>query len=235
MRHLYFRGLRLPPSLRDFLEAGGGPHHEPLGLLRITVGVLLLFGTVVAIALALSGVAPRALQLVGVFWALYGFIIGLTSGMLEPAIEGVAHVLSNLGLVRRGGGYSAIETLVVRGDYAGAAEAYRERAQRPGDRVEATVRRAALLAGPLQQVETALVELEALRGGGLSPVEDVRVGVALVDLYERHLRDPGRAMVELRRLIDLHPDHASVRRLRRALADLKEQHVRNEHPATGPV
>ena len=124
-----------------------------------------------------------------------------------------------------GSGLQAIEALAVRGDYATAAEAYRERAQRPSDRVEATIRRAALLGGPLRQPETALVELEALRDTGLTAGEDVRVGVALVDLFERRLGDPGRAMAELRRLIDLHPDHASIRRLRRLLADLKEQHV----------
>ena len=217
--------MRLPPLLREALEHESGSTDEPLRFLRITVGVLLLFGSVVAIALAVSGVAPRALQLVGVFWAFYGFIVGLTSGVLEPVVEGLVHVLANLGLMRAGGGYSAIETLVVRGDIATAAEAYRERAQRPADRVEATVRRAALLAGPLGHPETALVELEALRRGRLTRAEDVRVGVTLVDLHERHLADPGRAMAELRRLIDLHPDHASVRRLRRALADLKDTHV----------
>ena len=220
--------MRLPSLLRHPLEHAGGSNDEPLRLLRITVGVLLLFGTVVAIALALSGIAPRALQLVGMFWAIYGFVVGLTSGVLEPAIEGVMRALTDLGLVRVGGGFSAIETLVVRGDFASAAEAYRQRAQRPAERVEATVRRAALLGGPLHQPESALVELEGLRRGKLSPADDVRVGVALVDLYERRLRDPGRAMVELRRLIDLHPDHASVRRLRRALADLKEEHVPTE-------
>ena len=217
--------MRLPSLLPHALQRAAGPSDEPLRILRVTVGVLLLFGTVVAVALALSGVAPRALRLVGIFWAIYGFIVGLTSGVLEPAIEGVFHVLTNLGLVRSGGGYSAIETLVVRGDPAAAAEAYRERAQRPAERVEAAVRRAALLGGALQQPETALVELEALRRGSLTAAEDVRVGVALVDLYERQLGDPGRAMAELRRLIDLHPDHASVRRLRRALADLKDEHL----------
>lgn len=226
----YFRGLRLPSRLQDALEHAAGPSDEPLRLLRITVGALLLFGTAVAVALALAGIAPRALQLVGVFWALYGFIVGLTSGVLEPVIEGVVHALADVGLVRSGGGYSAIETLVVRGDLATAAEAYRERARRPAERVEATVRRAALLGGPLQQPETALVELEALRREPLRPADDLRVGVALVDLYERRLGDPGRAMVELRRLIDLHPDHTSVRRLRRALADLKDQ-----HPPAAPV
>jgi hypothetical protein len=188
---------------------------------RITAGVLLLFGTLVAIALALTGIAPRALLLVGAFWAIYGFIVGLTSGILEPVIEGLAHAMANLGLMRVGGGYSAIETLEVRGQIAAAAEAYRERAQQPRDRVEATVRRAALLAGPLGQPETALVELENVRRPGLTPADDLRVGAALVDLYERRLGDPGRAMAELRRLIDRHPDHRSSRRLRRALADLK--------------
>jgi hypothetical protein len=219
--------LRLPPPLHDAIEATRGSADEPLRILRITVGVLLLLGTVVAVALALSGIAPRALQLVGMFWAIYGFIVGLTTGVLEPAIEGIARALSDLGLIRGGGGFSSIETLVVRGDLATAAEAYRVRAQQqPSQRVEATVRRAGLLGGPLQQPETALVELESLRREKLSPAEDLRVGVALVDLYERRLADPGRAMAELRRLIDLYPGSASVRRLRRALADLKDQHVR---------
>jgi hypothetical protein len=199
--------LRLPTLFRDPSEPTGASSDEPLRLLRITVGVLLLFGTAVALALGVSGAEPRALRLVGMFWAIYGFIVGLTSGVLEPAIEGVVRVLGDLGLVR-GGGFSGIEALAVRGDFASAAEAYRERAQRPSDRVEATVRRAALLGGPLEQPETALVELEALRHGKLTSAEDVRVGVALVDLHERRRKDPGRAMAELRRLIDRYPDRA---------------------------
>lgn len=221
----YLADLRLPSLLQHALDRVHGPADEPLRLLRVTAAVLLLFGTVVAVALAVSGIAPRALQLAGVFWAIYGFVVGLTSGVLEPAIEGVVHALSDWGLVRPGGGYSGIESLVVRGNFAAAAEAYGQRARRPADRVEATVRRAALLGGPLQQPETALVELEALRRGPLAPLEDLRVGVALVDLYERRLGDPGKAMAELRRLIDRHPGHHAVRRLRRMLADLKEEHV----------
>lgn len=217
--------MNLPSLLQHALDRAHGPSDEPLRLVRITAGVLLLFGTVVAVALALSGIAPRALLLVGLFWSIYGFIVGLTSGILEPAIEGVFHVLANVGLVRVGGGYSSIETLVVRGEIAAAAEAYRARAQNRADRVEATVRRAALLGGPLGQPETALVELEGLRRERLPPADDLRIGVALVDLHDRRLGDPGRAMAELRRLIDRHPGDRSVRRLRHALAELKADHV----------
>jgi hypothetical protein len=82
-----------------------------------------------------------------------------------------------------------------------------------------------LLAGPLSQPETALVELDALRHSPLSAADDLRVGAALVELYERRLGDPGRAMAELRRLIDRHPGDRSVRRLRHALAELKTEHL----------
>jgi hypothetical protein len=218
-----FPALRLPSSLRDALEWANGSSEEPLRLVRLAAGLLLLFGTVVAIALALSGVEPRALQLVGIFWALYGFIVGLTSGVLEPVIDGVARVLSDWGLTRVGGGYSAIETLEAQGHLEAAAEAYLQRARDQGERVNATLRRAALLAGPMRQPETAVAELENLQRRQLSPRDDLRVGLALVDLYDRRMNDPGRAMVELRRMIDTHPEDRGVRRLRDLLRGFKEE------------
>lgn len=210
-------------SLRQSLERLNRAGEEPLRLLRLTAGALLLFGTIVAVGLALSGMAPRALELVAMFWALYGFIVGLTSGVLEPVIDGIAHALQNLGLTRAGGGYSGIEALAARGRLDEAAEAYRQRAARPHERVEATLRRAALLAGPMEQPETALVELENLKRSPLPARDDLRVGLALVDLYDRRLADPGRAMAELRRLIDRHPADPAVRRLRPWLASLKAE------------
>ena len=215
--------MRLPPFLRDSRQLASGSGDEPLRLVRLTAGILLFFGTLVAVGLALSGMAPRALELVAIFWAIYGFVAGMTSGVLEPVIDGIAHALQNFGLMRAGGGYSAIETMVARGRLAEAAEAYRERAREPRTRVEATLRRAALLAGPLAQPETAMVELESLQASALGPREDLRVGLALVDLYDRRLADPGRAMGELRRLIDRHPEDPAIRRVREWLAALKSE------------
>ena len=217
--------MRLPAFLHDALAWANGSGEEPLRLIRLTAGALLLFGTIVAVVLAVSGMTPRALELVAVFWALYGFVAGLTSGVLEPVIDGIAHALQNFGLMRAGGGYSAIETLVARGRIAEAAEAYRERARLPRDRVPATLRRARLLAGPLGHPETALAELENLRDGALSARDDLRIGLALVDLYDRRLDEPGRAMAELRRLIDRHPEDRGIRRLREYLAALKSEQV----------
>jgi hypothetical protein len=192
-------------------------------LVRLVVGMFALLGTLIAIVLGLSG-NPLALELVGALWAIYGLVVGFTSGVLEPVIDGLFHVLTNIGLMRAGGGYSAIETLVQRGNLAAAAEAYAERARNPNERVDATLRRAKLLAESLSSAETAALELDNLRDvAPLSNRDDFRVGLALVELYEGHLADPGRAMAELRRLIDRHPSARDARRLRTALAELKAE------------
>jgi hypothetical protein len=217
----FFR-LILSPLL-SALQRAARSVEEPLGLVRLVVGAMALLGTLIALILGVT-TEPRALQLVGALWAVYGLIVGITSGVLEPVIDGLFNVLSNVGLMRAGGGYSSIETLVARGHFTTAADAYAERARNPRERVEATLRRAKLLAHSLGSAETAALELENLRMvAQLSSRDDFRVGLALVELYERHLADPGKAMAELRRLIDRHASAREVRRLRTALAELKSK------------
>jgi hypothetical protein len=213
--------LILSPLL-SALQKAARSVEEPLGLVRLVVGVMALIGTLIAVLLGVT-TEPRALELVAALWAVYGLVVAVTSGVLEPVIEGLFNVLSSVGLMRAGGGYSSIETLVARGHLVAAAEAYAERAQNPRERVDATLRRASLLAGSLASPETAALELDNLRSMPLSSRDDFRVGLALVELYEQHLHDSGRAMTELRRLIDRHPSARDARRLRTALAQLKSQ------------
>jgi hypothetical protein len=199
------------------------PTEEPLGLVRLVVGSIALLGTVLALVVALVQREPRALELVGALWAVYGLVVGFVFGVLEPVIDGFFELMANVGLMRPGEGYSEIETLAARGHTQAAAEAYAERARNHSERAEATLRRAALLAGPLAEPETAAVELDSLRTAPLSKRDDFRVGLALVELYEHHLGDPGRAMTELRRLIDRYPTAQDARRLRAALGELKAE------------
>jgi hypothetical protein len=215
--------LSFTSPLRSAIDSATRSTEEPLGLVRLVVGTIALVGTVIALVLALTGAEPRALELVGALWAVYGLVVGFLSGVLEPVIDGFFQLMANVGLRRAGGGYSAMETLVARGHLQAAAEAYSERARNDADRVEATLRRAALLAGPLSQPETAAIELDSLRATPLSSRDDFRVGLALVDLHENHLNDPGRAMAELRRLIDRYPTARGARRLRAALGELKAE------------
>jgi hypothetical protein len=221
--------LILSPLL-SALQKASRSVEEPLGLVRLIIGVFALLGTLIAVVVGVI-TDPRMLELVGALWAVYGLIVGVTTGVLEPAIDGFFQLMANVGLMRAGGGYSGIETLAVRGHLQAAAEAYAERARNLDERVEATLRRAALLAGPLAEPETAAVEVEGLRSHPLSGRDDFRVGLALVDLYDHHLNDPGRAMVELRRLIDRYPTASGARRLRAALSALKSQRFDGTQPS----
>lgn len=224
-----FWRLTTPSFLRRLGSRDVVSVENPLSLVRLFIAAVLLFATVVALVLWATDMVPRALQLIGIFWAIYGFSMGLLGGVLEPLVEGLTRVFMDLGLSRAGGGYSDIETLAARGHYDAAAEAYRERAHAPAERTEATLRRAALLAGALGQPETAVAELENLRIGHPPPSanDDMRIGLALVELYEERMRDPGRAMTELRRLIDRYPSSRHLRRLRAELAALKQQRFGN--------
>jgi hypothetical protein len=213
--------LSFTSPLRSLLDPTYRATEEPLGLVRLVIGSIALIGTGVVLVGALISRDPRALELVGALWAVYGLVVGFLFGVLEPVIDGFFQLLANAGLMRAGEGYSAIETLVARGHLEAAAEAYAERARNHSERAEATLRRAALLAGPMHEPETAAVELDNLRASPLSKRDDFRVGLALVELYEHHLSDPGRAMTELRRLIDRYPTAQDARRLRAALAELK--------------
>jgi hypothetical protein len=215
--------------LLSALQKASRSVEEPLALVRLIIGVFALLGTLIAVVVGVI-TDPRMLELVGALWAVYGLVVGVTTGVLEPAIDGFFQLMGNVGLMRAGGGYSGIETLAIRGHPQAAAEAYAERARNPAERVEATLRRAALLAGPLTEPETAAVEVEGLRSHPLSGRDDFRVGLALVDLYDHHLDDPGRAMAELRRLIDRYPTASGARRLRAALSALKSQRFDGTQP-----
>ena len=91
------------------------------------VGTIALVWTLIAVLLAITGADPGALELVGALWAIYGLTVGFLSGVLEPVIDGLFRAVSNFGIMRVGGGYSAIETLASRGHFQAAADAYAER------------------------------------------------------------------------------------------------------------
>src|SRR5882672_9158882 len=170
---------------------------DPLDLARRAGGGLLLVATLVALVLWAAGFGPRMLQLLGALWTLYGAYCAVLDGLLEPLIDGMAGLLQNIGLVRGGGGYSAIEAMVAQGQHDAAAEAYGARAAEGRGDTVALVRRAALLAGPLGVAAQAARELEAARDQHRLPAEDdLRIGAALAHLYEGPLGEPGRAMTE---------------------------------------
>jgi hypothetical protein len=221
---LYLRSVSLlPESLRGRAKT---LDTDPFRYLRGVITFFMGGGAVVALVLGLTGMEPRALLLAGLLWALFGFMSGMVGVVVDPLIELINTVLTNVGLTRAGGGFSAEEALAAQGHADAAAEAYRLRAESPRERVPALIRRAELLAGPLGMPLAAVAELEALQRDAdrIPPADDMRLGLALTELYEQRLNDPGRAMVEVRRLIDRYPEARQTRGLRGLLAALRDRH-----------
>ena len=186
---------------------------DPLDLLRLLIGILLVTATVTALALWLAGVTPKFLLLAGALWSVYGILQAGVNGILTPLSDLPAWLSGS-----KGGGYGEIESLAAEGKFREAADRYRTRALADGD-VGAHLRHAELLAGELHDAAGAVAELERCRGGArLSADDDLRVGLALVRLQEERCHDPAAALRELRRLLDRHSEPRQVQRIRAALA-----------------
>ncbi len=118
--------------------------------------------------------------------------------------------------------FSHIEALEIRGDLAGAAEAWQVAVQDAPSSALTLVRAADFHLRARKDAAAALdlyVRARALGTGN----DDLRryVQQKLVDLYLGPLADEGRALVELRRLIDGFPGTREAEGARAALAELK--------------
>ncbi len=123
--------------------------------------------------------------------------------------------------------YSHIEALEVKGDLDGAASAWDAAvAENPGHHLT-LVRAADFHLRLRNDPEAALERYQQARalGGGSADAKRY-VQQKIVDLYLGPLRDEGRAMVELRRLIDAFPGTREAIGARDALAEMKR--MRNE-------
>jgi len=218
----------LPEALRDRSSRDA----DPFGYLRGVLAFLFGGGIVVALLLAATGMSPKALVLAGVLWALFGAASGLLDGVVEPLIEFFARALPSVGLFSDVPKFAAEESLLHQGHPDAAAEAYRLHAENPKLRARALARRAEVLAGPLKQPALAVTELEALQrdAARLTPLDDYLVGMTLANLYETALHDRGKAMGELRRLLDRYPETRQARFVRIRLANLRDAHFGTTPP-----
>jgi hypothetical protein len=196
---------------------------NPLEMLRFALTLVLGGFSLIALVLAVPTHSWRLVMLAALFWLFYGIGSSLV-GLMDRGLDALPDVLSNAGVERRGAGYSDIEALLVREQYDAAADALLDRARDPAQRVEATVRRAQLLAGPMRQPEAGALALRDLMASGLTATEELRVGLTLVDVQEHSLHDLGAAINGLSRLLRLVEDPRREANLKARLARLKEEH-----------
>lgn len=118
--------------------------------------------------------------------------------------------------------FSHIEALEIKGDLDGAAAAWDVAVAENPQSVLTLVRAADFHLRLRQDANAALERFVAARALGTGTPDARRyVQQKIVDLYLGPLRDDGRAMVELRRLIDGFPGTREADGARAALAELK--------------
>lgn len=182
------------------------------------------FTIFLALQLGLRGVS----WLVGfiVFTIAGGAVIRLVTAALQGAgEEGVRSFIAVSGRSTPASpDHSFEQSLVERGDIAGALAAYEARiTTSPGD-VAARIHAADLYAGPGADPGRAAALFDELRRiDGVEAQHELYATNRLIDLYTGPLDRPRRALAELRRLIDRYPGSRIAAQARTALAELKAE------------
>jgi hypothetical protein len=192
---------------------------------------LMVFGITmgaISFSMAAGGGRPtlwqwlEALAVSAVFGAVIGF-----SGMLigRAAGKGWKHLMIDGSTTPYEEQYSHEQSLVMRGQIDDALASFEAILQGNPDAVKPRVRAAELYSREkANHVRAAQLLTEVQRIPSAGSGDFIYATHRLVDLYTGPLNEPGRAMVELRRLIERLPGSPAAEQARDALATLKERH-----------
>lgn len=120
--------------------------------------------------------------------------------------------------------HSNIQALVARGEYAKAAEAYRQViAAEPNDLV-ACEQLGQLALRELKDFELALFAYREAEKRSREPRRRAGYALLAANIYRDNLKDYGRAIVELRRVLARHPGIPNASSIRTEIEELKALH-----------
>jgi hypothetical protein len=126
--------------------------------------------------------------------------------------------------------FSYQEALAARGDVAAALESYEAVISERPDAVTPRLKAAELYARKGRDPRRAAELLREARAlPGVTPRDALYASLRLVDLYEGPLGEMGRALVELRRLVELYPDSEVAFGARSAITRIKAQRAAEQN------
>lgn len=195
--------------------------HGPAAVDRIralTYGAMV-FGLTLGVLFLALGQSFRAFA-----WALVaGIGTSAATLMLSKLVGGSWYALAVSGAsTPYEQQFSYQQSLVMQGKVDEALRSYEELIAASPKAIEPRIHAAELYAKVDDGAHRAVELLrEAIRTPGVPAGRDVYATNRLVDLLTGPLRDPGRALVELRRLIDRHPGTAAADHARKALLQIK--------------
>lgn len=204
--------------LVDWLHAGN--YHGMWGAIVMVIYSGVAFGA--GFPAPLRG-HPVLLMLLA---AATGFVIGKAVG--SAVLHGSGRAAQTVYMPSAKGSYTAqhshIDALEARGDYAGAVDAWEKVAIAQPGNPWPLIRAGELY---LRTLNDPSLALERFRGArdipGITREHHVYVSQKIIDLYLGPLADHGRALVELRRFVEVHAGTREGALARDALARLKAE------------
>jgi tetratricopeptide (TPR) repeat protein len=208
--------------------------HGPDGMLRIKAigyGIMVL-----GLTIPLFGAAAVKLGLTNPLFVLL-FVAACALGSGAAAYFTGLHVSTAVGesikTVTISGAstpyvdqFSYQQSLVMQGKVDEALESYEAVITEKPTRVDVRIRAAELYLAKKGNARRAAELFREAQGISMISVgDDVYVTNRLVDLFTGPLGAPGRALIELRRLIDRYPNSAAAVQSREVLARLKKAHI----------
>ena len=182
-------------------------------------------GTAAAFALGLGAVAGGLLIALA---TVAGFVSGLlvVRSIAVGTAEQVARAVMPSGVTTPSRpDYSREDALLMQGDTAAALERFEARIAADPTLADARLRAADVYARQGRDASRAeALFREVQRIPGVSLRDDVYASNRLVDLYDGPLQNTGRALVELRRLIERYPGTRAAEEARKGLTTLKARH-----------
>jgi hypothetical protein len=187
-------------------------------VMAITFAAVMLF--------AAQGGSPSFGMLIGAF--LVALLLGGTAFVMTAKLSDGAGALAKSFTMPSGNStpyeqtFSYQDAMVARGDVAAALESYEaiiaEQPLATAPRLRAAEHYAR---GNRNSTRAAELFREVRATPGVTTRDALYATSRLVDLYDGPLGDPGRALVELRRIIELYPQSRAATQAREALPGLK--------------
>lgn len=231
--------MRTPPPVlpppQDESASARGSWLQSLGADAALQGKAIGYGLLVTgvtfgtgIILSLLGGVPSLAAVLGLF--VVALALGaLTAYMGSRFGEGAGAVVQSF--VQPSGNstpyeqsFSYQEAMIMRGDIDGALESYEAIIDEQPTLVSARLAAAEHYTRGNRNPARAAELFREIRAIPGVPLRDaIYASSRLVDLYDGPLDEPGRALVELRRIIELYPESDMAKHARRALPALKER------------
>ena len=190
-------------------------------VLTFLTAFVLLIG-LVALAMQMTLVFYWSLGVAAFAWLVFGALQVMRKVVIDNAGKAAGHILMpSGGSTPPAKGLSHIEAMVARGDLAKAAEAYRaEILADPAD-LGSCERLATLAQRDLRDYDLAAWAYRQAEQRAESPGRKFGFGLLVAGIYRDNLKDHGKTVVELRRLVQTYPNAPRLDALRSEIDELK--------------